>query len=77
MGNECTLKLSIFADESHGNLSDGGSHLGCLVILVEDDGSCLCLNWQWKRIKGVVTSNLAEETLDGQGFIYGISLYWK
>lgn len=38
MGNECNLKISIFADASHANLSDGGSHLGNLIMLVEDDG---------------------------------------
>ena len=26
LGNECNLKLSLFADASHGNLSDGESH---------------------------------------------------
>ena len=26
LGNECNLKLSLFVDASHGNLSDGESH---------------------------------------------------
>ena len=63
MGNKCNLKLSIFADESHGNLSDGKSQLSYLIMLVGDDGKCLILNWQSKRIKRVVRSTLAAETL--------------
>ena len=60
LGNECNLKLSIFADTSHGNLSDGGSQLGYLIMLVGDDG---LLNWQSKQIKHVVRSTLAAEKL--------------
>ena len=36
------LKLSIFADASHGNLSDGGCQLGYLIMLVGDDGNYTC-----------------------------------
>ena len=61
--NECNLKLSIFADASHGNLSDGGSQSGYLIMLVGDDGKCSLLNWQSKQIKCVVRSTLAAETL--------------
>ena len=38
LGNECNLKLSIFADVSHGNLSDGESWLGYFIMLVGDNG---------------------------------------
>ena len=63
LGNECNLKLSIFADVSHGNLSDGGSQSGYLIMLVGDDGKCSLLNWQSKRIKHVLRGTLAAETL--------------
>ena len=63
MGDERNLKLSIFAYSSHGKLSDGGSHLGYLIMLVEDDGKCSLSNWQSKQIKQVVTSTLAGEIL--------------
>ena len=61
--NECNLKLSIFADASHANLSDGGSHLAHLVMLVEDDGKCLFLNWQSKQIKQVVKGTLSAKNI--------------
>ena len=63
LGNECNLKLSIFADVSHGNLSDGGSQSGYLIMLVGDDGKCSLLNWQSRRIKHVLRGTLAAETL--------------
>ena len=63
LGNEYNLKLSIFADASHGNLSDGGSQSGYLIMLVGDDGKCSLLNWQSKQIKRVVRGTLAAETL--------------
>ena len=63
MGNDGNLKLSIFADVSHGNLSDGESGLGYLIMLVGDDGKCSLLNWQLILIKRVVRGTLAVETL--------------
>ena len=57
------MKLSIFADPSNGNLSDGGSNSDYLIMLVKDDGKCSPSNCQPKHIKGVVTSTLAGETL--------------
>ena len=50
LGNECNLKLSIFEDAPHGNLSDRGSQLGYLIMLVGDDGKCSFLNWQSKVV---------------------------
>ena len=63
LGNEYNLKLSIFADASHGNFSDGESQLGYLIMLIGDDGKCSLLNWQSKRIKRVVRNTLAAEIL--------------
>ena len=63
LGKDDNLKLIIYADASHGNLSDGGSQLGYLIFLVgENQKSCL-VNWQSKRIKRVVRSSLSAETL--------------
>ena len=59
--NECNLKLSIFPDASHGNLSDGGSQLGHLIMLVGVYRKRSLLNWQSNRIKHVVRSTLAAE----------------
>ena len=46
LGIECNLELSIFADVSYGNLSDGERQLGYLIVLVGDDGKFSLLNWQ-------------------------------
>ena len=63
LGKDDNLKLIIYADASHGNLSDGGSQLGYLIFLVgENQKSCL-VNWQSKHIKHVVRSSLSAETL--------------
>ena len=63
LGKDDNLKLIIYADASHGNLSDGGSQLGYLIFLVgENQKSCL-VNWQSKCIKHVVISSLSAEIL--------------
>ena len=62
LGND-DLKILIFADASHRNLVDGGSQLGYLILLVGNNGKCSLINWQSKRIKRVVRSTLAAETL--------------
>ena len=63
LGKDDNLKLTIYADASQGNLSDGGSQLGYLIFLVgENQKSCL-VNWQSKHIKRVVRSSLSAETL--------------
>ena len=55
--------MIIYADASHGNLSDGGSQLGYLIFLVgENQKSCL-VNWQSKHVKHVVRSSISAETL--------------
>ena len=58
-----TFKLVVYADASHGYLSDGGSQLGYLIFLVGENQKSSLLNWQSKRIKRVVRSSLAAETL--------------
>ena len=63
MGNQCDLKLSIFADASHVILSDEGIQLSYLIVPVGNDGKCSLLNWLSKGIKRVDRSTLAAETL--------------
>ena len=63
LGKEEELKIIIFADASHGNLPDGGSQLGYLIFLAGENGKASLINWQSKRIKRVVRSSLAAETL--------------
>ena len=64
-----------YSDAAFGNLSNGGSQGAYLVFLVDDQGKCNLISWQSKRIKRVVRSSLAAETLalsdciDGAVFI--------
>ena len=55
--------MVVFSDSSLGNLPDGGTQGGHLVMIMGKDG-CFCpLTWQSKRIRRVVRSTLAGETL--------------
>ena len=63
LGNDENLKLVVHAEVSHGNLWDGGSQFGYSIFLVGQNKKCSIVNWQSKRIKRVVRSSLAAETL--------------
>ena len=63
LGLDDSLKIVIFADAAHGNLPDGGSQGGELIFLVGDSSACSLIGWTSKRIKRVVKSSLAAETL--------------
>ena len=56
------LKLLVYADASYANLKDGGSQ-GGYVIFMTDGLMVSPIAWQSKRIKRVVKSTLAAETL--------------
>ena len=57
------LKIIVFTDGAHGNLVDRGSQGGYFVFLVGENGMCALISWQSKRIRRVVKSSLAAETL--------------
>ena len=56
------IKIS-YADAAHGNLANGASQEGYLFILVAENGKCILLNCQLKRIQRDVYRLLAAETL--------------
>ena len=56
------IKLVCYTDASHANLPDGGSQ-GGLYIEVVDGNKKAPLHWQSKRIKRIVKSSMAAETL--------------
>ena len=63
IGEIVKLKLVLYADPANGNLANGASH-GCyLIFLVAENCKCILLNRQSKRIRRVVRSSLAAETL--------------
>ena len=63
LGEVSDLKLVIYADAAHRNLVNDASQEGYLIFLVGENRKCILLNWQSKRIRRVVRSSLAAETL--------------
>ena len=55
--------LVIFSDASFGNLPNGGSQGGYIMLLVGENGTFSPISWNSKRIHRVVRSTLAAETL--------------
>ena len=53
----------VFSDAAFGNLKNGGSQGGHLIFLVGENNKCNLLGWQSKKLKRVVRSTLAAETL--------------
>ena len=58
-----SLKIVIFSDASYGNLRNGGSQGGHIVLLCDDKGNCSPISWSSKKLKRVVRSTLGAETL--------------
>lgn len=63
VGVQEKLKLVVFSDASLGNLPDGGTQGGHFIVLMGPDGLFSPICWQSKRIRRVVRSTLAGETL--------------
>lgn len=63
LGHDKDVKLVIFSDSSLGNLPDGGTQGGHFIALFGDTGLFSPITWQSKRIRRVVRSTLAGETL--------------
>ena len=57
------VKLAVFSDASYANLHDGGSQGGFVIFLMDDQSHCCPIAWASRRIKRVVKSTLAAETL--------------
>ena len=64
LGDPNNLRLVAFSDASHANLSDGVSSAGgFIVFLVNGENQCCPLAWGSKKIRRVVKSTLAAESL--------------
>lgn len=65
LGRDSALKMIVFSDASFANLSDGGRRAegGHLILLMGENGKFSPLSWQSKRVKRIVRSTLASETL--------------
>lgn len=62
LGNS-ELSLTVFSDASMGNLTDGGTQGGYLSLLTGEKGKFSPIAWNSKRVRRVVRSTLAGETL--------------
>jgi hypothetical protein len=56
-------QLVVFSDFSLGHLPDGGTQGGHLIVIMGQEGKFSPLCWQSKRIRRVVRSMLAGETM--------------
>ena len=63
LGDNNNLRLMVFSDAALGNLPDGGSQGGYLILLVGDSGKFSPIWWNSKKIRRVVRSTLAAETI--------------
>ena len=63
MGDLSTVKFVCFNDSYFGNLRDGGSQGGYVIFLEGQNGNCSPLMWQSKKLRRVVKSTVAAETL--------------
>ena len=63
LGDVKRAELISFSDASLGNLKDGASQSGHIIFLVGKNGNYSPISWQSKKIRRVIKSTLAEETL--------------
>ena len=63
MSSTHSCVLECFSDASFANLPDGGSQGGFIVFLLDDTGSRCPIFWQSRKVRRVVKSTLAAETL--------------
>ena len=57
------LSLLVCTDASLGNLPDGGTQGGYIIFLANEKGKAIPICWNSKKIRRVVGSTLAGETL--------------
>lgn len=64
LGERETWSLCVYTDASHANLPDGvSSAMGCLVFVIGQGGASCIVSWRANKIKRVVRSTLAAETM--------------
>ena len=63
LGDLHNLRIVAYSDASFANLEDGGSQGGYIIFVVGSNGNYFPVHWQSKRIRRVVKSTQAAETL--------------
>ena len=56
-------KIIVHCDASYGNLPDSSSQGGYIIFLSDKSGNCTPISWASRKLKRVVRSTLAAETL--------------
>ena len=62
-GSPYDFKIIAYNDSSLGNLNDGGSQGGFIIYLVDENNICSPIMWRSKKLRRVVKSAMAAETL--------------
>ena len=63
LGDPNKIKIVAYNDSSFGNLKDGGSQGGFVIYVMNSTGHCSPIMWQSKKVRRVVKSAMAAETL--------------
>ena len=64
MCNIAECKICVYTDAALANLSDGCSRMRAhIILLISPNKNCCVLNWKANKIKCVVRSTFAAETL--------------
>ena len=65
VGDLSKAEIWVYTDASFGNLNEGVDSTGAYIILLvnPENGKCATLDWKANKVKRVVTSTLAAETL--------------
>ena len=63
LGNPTSIQIVAYSDASFANLTDGGSQGGFIIFLLGNNNRYMPIAWQSKRVKRIVKSTLAAETL--------------
>ena len=58
-----SLSIKVFADASFNNLHNGQSQGGHIIVCADSIGNCSLISWNSNRVRRVVRSTLAAETL--------------
>ncbi len=77
LGSSNYLRFVTFTDAAYGNFINGGSKGAYFIFFVGENGKWNLISWQSKRIKRIVKSTMAAETLvlgEGIGATVFVSL---
>ena len=58
-----SIRIAVYSDASFANLPDGSSQGGHIIFLCDNLMNCVPISWASKKVKRVVRSTLAAETL--------------